>query len=52
MVGGYRYLSYDFDSDFKLLKDLDVGGPFIRCSLGVLTATAVGKPEVHKFDVE
>lgn len=26
---GYRYLHYDFDSDFKLLKDLDVYGPVI-----------------------
>jgi hypothetical protein len=29
LVVGYRYLHYDFDSDFKLLKDLDVDGPFI-----------------------
>ena len=29
LVGGYRYLSYDFDSDFKLMKDLDVYGPFL-----------------------
>jgi hypothetical protein len=29
LVGGYRYLHYDFDSDFELLKDLDVHGPFI-----------------------
>ena len=29
LVMGYRYLSYDFDSDFKLLKDLDVHGPLI-----------------------
>jgi len=26
---GYRYLHYDFDSDFKLMKDLDVYGPVI-----------------------
>ena len=26
---GYRYLRYDFDSDFKLLKDLDIYGPLI-----------------------
>ena len=26
---GYRYLHYDFDSDFKLMKDLDVHGPLI-----------------------
>ena len=26
---GYRYLHYDFDSDFKLLKDLDVYGPVV-----------------------
>lgn len=29
VAGGYRYTSYDFDSDFKLMKDLDVHGPFI-----------------------
>jgi hypothetical protein len=29
LVVGYRYLSYDFDSDFKLMKDLDVHGPLI-----------------------
>ena len=29
LVVGYRYLHYDFDSDFKLLKDLDVHGPLI-----------------------
>jgi hypothetical protein len=26
---GYRYLHHDFDSDFELLKDLDVYGPLI-----------------------
>jgi hypothetical protein len=26
---GYRYLHYDFDSDFKLMEDLDVYGPVI-----------------------
>ena len=26
---GYRYLHYDFDSDFKLMKDLNVYGPVI-----------------------
>jgi hypothetical protein len=26
---GYRHQHYDFNSDFKLMKDLDVGGPFI-----------------------
>ena len=26
---GYRYLHYDFDSDFKLVKDLDTYGPVI-----------------------
>lgn len=25
----YRYLHYDFNSDFKMLKDLDVNGPLI-----------------------
>jgi hypothetical protein len=29
LAAGYRYLHYDFDSDFKPLKDLDVYGPFI-----------------------
>ena len=29
VVLGYRYLHYDFDSDFKLLKDTDVHGPLI-----------------------
>ena len=29
LVAGYRYVHYDFDSDFKLLKDLDVYGPVI-----------------------
>jgi len=29
LAAGYRYVHYDFDSDFKLLKDLDVYGPFI-----------------------
>ena len=26
---GYRYLHYDFDSDFNLMKDLDVYGPVV-----------------------
>ena len=30
LVVGYRYLHYDFDSDFKLMKDLDVHGPLIE----------------------
>ena len=25
---GYRHLHYDFDSDFKLMKDMDTYGPF------------------------
>jgi len=29
MMLEYRYLHYDFNSDFKILKDLDVHGPFI-----------------------
>ena len=29
LVLGYRYLHYDFDSDFKLMKDLDVYGPVV-----------------------
>jgi hypothetical protein len=29
LAAGYRYLHYDFDSDFKPLKELDVYGPFI-----------------------
>jgi hypothetical protein len=29
LVLGYRYLHHDFDSDFKLLKDLDIHGPLI-----------------------
>lgn len=29
LAAGYRYLHYDFDSDFKLMKDLDVYGPVI-----------------------
>ena len=29
LVVGYRYLSYDFDSDFKLMKELDIYGPVI-----------------------
>lgn len=28
LAAGYRYLHYDFDSDFKPLKELDVYGPF------------------------
>ena len=29
LAAGYRYLHYDFDSDFTLMKDLDVYGPFL-----------------------
>ena len=28
-VFGYRYLHYDFDSDFRPLKDIDIYGPFV-----------------------
>lgn len=28
-AAGFRYLHYGFDSDFKILEDLDIHGPFL-----------------------